>query len=104
MLVPEEMILIDTAKAAEMFARFDVPVGGYVVNRVLPAELAGGEGVPPYLVKRIEMQRRYLDRIDRDFGRQVLARVPELERDVTGLPMIERVADLMYGSADGKKG
>ena len=103
-LVPEEMILLDTAKAAQMFARFDVPVGGYVVNRVLPEDLAGSEGVPPYLVKRIEMQRRYLDRIDRDFGAQVLARVPELERDVTGLPMIERVAELMYGSADGKKG
>src|ERR671931_974533 len=97
-LVPEEMILHDTRKAAEMFARFDVPVGGYVVNRVLPEELSGGEGVPPYLVKRMEMQKRYLDRIDRDFGDEVLARVPELERDVTGLPMIERVAELMYGS------
>src|SRR6266540_4848423 len=97
-LVPEEMILIDTRKAAEMFAKFDVPVGGYFVSRVLPRELAGGDGVPPYLVKRIEMQRKYLDRIDRDFGAQVLAQVPELERDVTGLPMIERVAELMYGS------
>jgi arsenite-transporting ATPase len=103
-LVPEEMILLDTAKAAKMFARFDVPMGGYVVNRVLPEDLAGGEGVPPYLVKRIEMQRKYLDRIDRDFGNQELARVPELERDVTGLAMIERVADLMYGPADVAKG
>jgi arsenite/tail-anchored protein-transporting ATPase len=103
-LVPEEMILIDTRRAAELFARFDVPVGGYVLNRVLPSELAHGDGVPPYLVKRIEMQRKYLDRIDRDFGTQVLARVPELERDVTGLPMIERVADLMYGSAGREKG
>src|SRR6266545_1811101 len=102
-LVPEEMVLIDTRKAAEMFARFDVPVGGYVVNRVLPPELTGGDGVPPFLIKRIEMQRKYLDRIERDFGAQVLAHVPELERDVTGLAMIERVADLMYGSADGKK-
>src|SRR2546430_8696651 len=52
-LVPEEMILIDTRKAAEMFSRFDVPVGGYIVNRVLPEELAHRRGVPPYLVKRI---------------------------------------------------
>ena len=102
-LVPEEMILIDTRKAAELFAKFDVPVGGYVVNRVLPKELAGGEGVPPYLRKRIEMQRKYLDRIERDFGAQVLAQVAELERDVTGLPMIERVAELMYGSNGTKE-
>src|SRR5919109_2687399 len=58
-LVPEEMILLDTAKAAGMFAQFDVPVAGYVVNRVLPEDLLKGEGVPPYLTSRIEMQRRY---------------------------------------------
>src|ERR687895_510841 len=38
-LVPEEMILLDTAKAAQLFANFDVPIAGYVVNRVLPQEL-----------------------------------------------------------------
>jgi arsenite-transporting ATPase len=96
-VVPEEMILLDTAKAAEMFQRFDVPVAGYVVNRVLPDELLRSEGVPPYLAKRAEMQRRHLDRIDRDLGDQVLAHVPELERDVTGLAMIKRVATMMYG-------
>jgi arsenite-transporting ATPase len=96
-VVPEEMILLDTAKAAEMFQRFDVPVAGYVVNRVLPDELVRSEGVPPYLAKRAEMQRRHLERIDRDLGDQVLAHVPELERDVTGLAMIERIATMMYG-------
>jgi arsenite-transporting ATPase len=103
-LVPEDMILIDTRKAAEMFARFDVPVGGYLVNRVIPSELAHRDAVPPYLVKRIEMQRKYLDRIEQDFGTQVLARVPELERDVTGLPMIERMAEVMFGSSDRGSG
>jgi arsenite/tail-anchored protein-transporting ATPase len=99
-LVPEEMILIDTRKAASMFAKFDVPVEGYLVNRVLPEELAaGGDGVPAYLKNRIAGQRQYLDEIDRTLGRQVLARVPELERDVTGLDMIERVARIMYGEA-----
>jgi arsenite-transporting ATPase len=99
-VVPEEMTLIDTAKAAELFAKFDVPVAGYVVNRVLPDELMRSEGVPQYLTRRAEMQRRHLDRIGRDFGDQVLAHVPELERDITGLPMIERMARMMYG--DGR--
>src|SRR5579871_4196234 len=84
-LVPEEMILVDTRKAAELFARFDVPISGYVVNRVVPPELAQ-QNVPDYLRNRITMQQRYLAEIDRDFGAAVLARVPELERDVTGLP------------------
>lgn len=100
-LVPEEMILLDTAKAAELFRRFDVPIAGYVVNRVLPDELATAEGVPPYLARRIDMQRRYLDRISSSFGEEVVGHVPELERDVTGLAMIERLATIMYGDGNG---
>jgi arsenite/tail-anchored protein-transporting ATPase len=97
-IVPEEMILLDTRKAAELFAKFDVPIGGYVVNRVLPEELAQ-QDLPAYLKNRIEMQKGQMSEIQRTFGNQVLAHVPELERDVTGLPMIERVAALMYGTA-----
>jgi anion-transporting ArsA/GET3 family ATPase len=53
---------------------------------------------PAYLRNRMEMQRGQMAEIERGFGTSVLAHVPELERDVTGLEMIERVADLMYGS------
>ena len=96
-LVPEEMILLDTRKAAELFSRFDVPIAGYVVNRVLPPELAE-QNVPEYLKNRMDMQTRYLAQIQTTFGAQVLAQVPELERDVTGLPAIERLANIMYAS------
>ncbi|HEY5176081.1 MAG TPA: TRC40/GET3/ArsA family transport-energizing ATPase [Terriglobales bacterium] len=98
-VVPEEMIILDTEKAAQLFAKFDVPIVGYVVNRVLPADLAG-QVMPPYLQKRLAMQGEYLQKIDKVFGKQVIGRVPELERDVTGLAMIEKLADIMYG--DGK--
>ncbi len=95
-VVPEEMIILDTRKAAELFAKFDVPLAGYVVNRVLPEEL-GGQNVPEYLKNRIRMQKRYLGEIRQTLGSGVLATVPELERDVTGLPAIERLAGIMYG-------
>lgn len=94
-LVPEEMIIIDTRKAADLFARFDVPIAGYVVNRVIPRQLLG-ENIPEYLRNRIQMQEKYLAEIRSTFGNQVLAYVPELERDVTGLPMIERMARIMF--------
>lgn len=96
-VIPEEMILIDTQKAAGLFAKFDVPLSGYVVNRVIPHELLA-QDIPSYLRNRIEMQDKYLVQIDKMFGDQVVARVPELERDCTGLPMIERLAGIMYGS------
>lgn len=95
-VVPEEMIILDTEKAAGLFSKFDVPIAGYVVNRVLPPELAH-QDIPPYLQNRLKMQNRYLDEIDSRFGKGVVARVPELERDVTGLPMIEKLAGIMYG-------
>jgi arsenite-transporting ATPase len=95
-VIPEQMIITDTQKAAGLFAQFDVPIGGYVVNRVIPHELLQ-QKIPEYLRNRIKMQDKHLEDIRTAFGRQVLAYVPELERDVTGLPMIEKLADIMYG-------
>ena len=100
-IIPEEMILLDTQKAAGMFAKFDVPISGYVVNRVVPRELLD-RSIPPYLRNRIGMQDRYLAQIKETFGSQVVSHVPELERDVTGLAMIERLSGLMFGD-DGEK-
>jgi arsenite-transporting ATPase len=94
-LVPEEMIILDTKKAAELFAKFDVPLSGYVVNRVLPPDLGTGH-IPEYLRNRITMQQRYMQEIQSAFGAQILAYVPEMERDITGLPMIERLAKRLF--------
>ncbi len=96
-LIPEEMIILDTKKAAGLFAKFDVPLAGYIVNRVIPAELAS-QDIPDYLRNRMEMQTKYLAEIKQVFGNDVLTNVPEFERDITGLPMIERVADALFGS------
>lgn len=95
-VIPEEMILIDTKKAAELFAKFDVPIAGYVVNRVIPHELIT-QNIPEYLKNRIQMQDRHLKAIDDTLGALVVARVPEMERDVTGLPMIEKLSKIMFG-------
>jgi arsenite-transporting ATPase len=95
-LTAEEMIISDTLKAAELFAKFDVPLSGYIINRVLPAELKD-QNIPEYLKNRITMQEHYLKVIDNRFGKEILARVPEMERDVTGLDMIEKVAKGMFG-------
>ena len=95
-ITPEEMILLDTQKAAGLFAKYQVPLSGYVVNRVIPQEL-GQQSIPEYLRHRLDMQKGYLKRIDELFGQDVLARIPEFERDITGLAMIEKVAVSMFG-------
>lgn len=98
-LVPEEMIILDTQKAAGLFAKYDVPLSGYVVNRVIPPELAK-DNIPDYLRNRMEMQQKYLKKIELTFGSEVLTNVPEFERDITGLPMIEKVANALF---EGKR-
>ncbi|MBU0511464.1 MAG: arsenical pump-driving ATPase GET3 [Chloroflexi bacterium] len=95
-ITPEEMIILDTLKAAELFSKYDVPIAGYIVNRVIPPELAQ-QNIPDYLKNRIEMQDQYIEKIDKTFGDGVLASVPEFERDITGLEMIGKVADALFG-------
>jgi arsenite-transporting ATPase len=95
-LVPEEMIILDTQKAAGLFAKFQVPLSGYIVNRVIPDQLAH-QNIPDYLRNRMAMQKVYLQKIRQTFGQDVLAYIPEFERDITGLPMIERMAEVMFG-------
>lgn len=96
-LVPEEIIIRDTQKAAQLFAKFDVPLSGYIINRVIPPELKNRE-IPEYLRNRITMQEKYLQLIQQTFGDEILASVPEMERDITGLPMIEKMAQAMFGN------
>lgn len=98
-LVPEEMIILDTQKAVGLFSKYNVPLSGYVVNRVIPPELAG-QNIPDYLRNRMEMQKGHLEQIDRLFGSEVLARAPEFDRDITGLPMIEKLANVIFGGEE----
>ncbi len=98
-VTPEEMTIIDTLKAAKLFAKYQVPISGYIVNRVIPPELAK-QDIPEYLRNRIKMQERFLAKIDETFGEEVLTSVPEFERDITGLDMIGKVADALFGGAE----
>jgi len=94
-VIPEAGVINDTQKAAQMFAQFNVPIAGYVVNRVIPRELLG-QNIPEYLRRRIAMQDQHMGDLRAAFGDKVLALVPEMERDVTGLATIEKLATMMF--------
>ena len=91
----EQMVIDDTVKAAGLLAKYDVPLSGCIVNRVLPDSLKGQE-IPGYLKGRLAMQEEYLKKLEAGFAGQVLAKVPEMAGDVTGLAMIERLAAAMF--------
>jgi len=95
-VTPEEMVIKDTQKAKELFTKFEVPLAGYIINRVIPENLKSA-AIPEYLKNRITQQEKYLNVIEDVFKDQILAYVPEMERDITGLPMIQKLSDIMFG-------
>jgi arsenite-transporting ATPase len=94
-LTPEEMTIVDTEKAAGLFAKYDVPLAGYVVNRVINRGLLD-ENIPEYLKNRIGMQADALEMIDSKFGAAVLSRVPEFDSEIKGLHIIKNLAEVMF--------
>ncbi|MBU2497411.1 MAG: arsenical pump-driving ATPase GET3 [Proteobacteria bacterium] len=92
---PEEMTIVDTEKAAQLFARYNVPLAGYVVNRVINRDLLS-ENIPGYLRNRIDMQASALQLIDKKLGGSVLARVPEFDSEIKGLDVIRKLAEVMF--------
>jgi len=94
-LTPEEMTIVDTEKAAELFSRYKVPLSGYIVNRVINRELLK-DNIPTYLKNRIEMQVGALKMIDEKFGSSVLSSVPEFDSEIKGLDVIRNLAEVMF--------
>ena len=94
-LTPEEMTIVDTENAAKLFSKFDVPIAGYIVNRVINRDLLT-ENIPEYLKNRIEMQARSLELIGERFGTSVLSNVPEFDSEIKGLGAIKDLAEVMF--------
>jgi arsenite-transporting ATPase len=94
-LTPEEMTIVDTEKAAGLFAKYDVPLAGYLVNRVINRDLLN-ENIPEYLRNRIQMQVGALEMIDEKFGATVHSRVPEFDSEIKGLDTIKELAEVMF--------
>ncbi len=92
---PEEMTIVDTEKAGQLFSKYNVPLAGYVVNRVINRDLLN-ENIPAYLKNRIEMQADALEMIDKKFGSSVLLRVPEFDSEIKGLNTIKELAEVMF--------
>jgi arsenite-transporting ATPase len=94
-LTPEEMTIVDTEKAAQLFAKYRVPLSGYIVNRVINKELLK-DNIPGYLRNRIGMQAGALEMIDQKFGSSVLSAVPEFDSEIKGLDVIRNLAEVMF--------
>ena len=78
-MLPERLVIDETARAAELLNEAGIDLGGLVVNRVLPDDLSGD-----FFLSRKAQERTYLDEIERRFKRLPRVIVRQLPRDVYG--------------------
>jgi arsenite-transporting ATPase len=69
---------------------FNIPIGGVIVNEVIPATEAAG--LSPYVANRIHEQSGYLGSIHEKFPGMLRASIPLYEREVNGLEMVGKMA------------
>jgi arsenite-transporting ATPase len=74
---------------------FDIPIGGVIVNGVIPKSLGRVPNPSIYVVNKLKEQDGYLELIHQKFPDLVRAYVPLYEREVVGLEMIGKVAEAL---------
>ncbi len=80
-----------------MVQKFNIPVGGVIVNEILRPEIAQMEGAGDYLANKYQEQLGYMKILDRDLGSLVTSYIPLYPTEVTGTAMVARVSGDMMG-------
>src|SRR5438132_490356 len=78
-----------------MVQKFNIPIGGVIVNEVLRPEIALQEGAGEYLANKYHEQTAYMKVLYRDLGPLVRSYIPLYSSEVTGVDMVRRVSEDM---------
>ncbi len=89
-VLPERLPILETDRAVRTLAKYRIPVGGVLVNRVLPDD-ADGE----FVARRRARERHYRDDIARRFGDLIRATVPLQAADVSGVAGLRALGALL---------
>jgi len=95
-LWPESLPLAETERAVAELQEHHISVPALLVNEVLPLHEVQRADTP-YFWSRYEMQQRYLRLVGERFADKMLAEVPLLEGEVTGLRRLRQLAADLYG-------
>lgn len=88
-LNPERLPIIETEKAIHSIKEHNIPIGGLIVNRVLPKEADGY-----FLAKRREREQAYLAEIEQRFQYLPKIYVPMQATDITKIDEIKALSQL----------
>src|SRR4030042_4577557 len=93
--LPEALPIAVITRFLNWFHDFGIPVGGIIVNGVLPPPES--EQAPDFVRNRFAMQAEHMKTIWRLFDGQVRALVPLFETEIQGLPALNRLAEVLFG-------
>lgn len=89
-LTPEKLPILETGRAVQSLLQEKLPLAGLVVNRILPDD-ADGE----FLAARRSQEKVHLQRIEQDFARLPLYKVPLQATDIQGFNALQHMATLL---------
>ncbi len=95
-VIPEQMAIMDTEIAIREFKKFRIELSGIIVNQVYPEELLSDPNIPEFLKKRVMMQQKNMETIQKKFADKIVAEVPMMDREPKGLSMLEKTAGIVY--------
>ncbi len=78
-----------------MVQKFNIPVGGVIVNEVLRQEVAQMPGAGAYLANKYDEQLGYMRLLYRDLGPLIVSYIPLYPSEVAGTDMVARVSSDM---------
>ena len=98
-LQPEATPIKETQRAVAELSKLGIETHRLIVNGIIPQE----EGRNPFLAERIQMQTRYLARIERELPLPT-QRMPLLDEEIKGVERLRYVAGLLYGGEQATGG
>jgi arsenite/tail-anchored protein-transporting ATPase len=91
-VIPERLPILETRKAVQVLERHAIPIGGVLVNRVLPVAAA-----EPFLARRRKRQGAYVDEIRTTFSAHPVRYLPEMDVDVFGPDVLRTLLSRSFG-------
>jgi arsenite-transporting ATPase len=92
--LPESLPIAVITRFINWFYEFGIPVGGVLVNGVIPKEQVAQDAAE-FVQNRIKMQDEHMEQIWKIFGDKVRSIVPLFETEVKGGKMLNRLMEAM---------
>jgi arsenite-transporting ATPase len=93
--LPESLPIAVITRFINWFYEFGIPVGGVVVNGLIPKEQVGGDSAE-FVQNRVKMQEEHMEEIWKIFENRVRAIVPLFETEVKGEAMLNRLVTHLF--------